>query len=273
MTEEMTAPVTTEPTTPSPDATTPSFSVPEQYAEKGWAKEVRSLDDVYSRLDGQQALIGKKSIPNAESTDEQWQEFHNQLRPETFDKYDLSLPEGVESEVNQGEQDLYKQLFHDIGLTPKQANALFRGHIKLEMDKQGKITAEQPTTEQLNSEFDKLLTDKLGDKADGALKATLAHALQHSQETKDALAKLPNDQMVAMVELISSLDQKIPKLTEDGAPESGSLSAPQSLQEKVSEANKLRMSPEIKDPFHAENASKRAKLKALDEEIQRAHNK
>lgn len=267
----------TIPAIPDAGGASEAFSVPEQYAEKSWAANVKSLDDVYSQFDGMQGLIGKKSIPGPDATDEETQEFYNQLRPETADKYELMLPEGVEAEINQDEQNLYKQLFHNLGLTPKQANALFQGHVKLEMEKAGKLAEGQPTEAEAeaakDAEFDKLVTEKLGDKADDAIKITMAHALEHSAETKKSISDLPPEQMAAIVDLISALDSKIPKDKEDGMPGSGDPSASQTIDQKVEEANKIRMSPEVKDPFHPENASKRAKLKELDSEIQKALNK
>lgn len=257
-------------------STPESFSVPEQYAEKPWAANVRSLDDMYSQFDNMQGLVGKKNIPGANATDEETQAFYNQLRPETADKYELTLPDGVKAEINQDEQNLYKQMFHDLGLTPKQANALFQGHVKLEMEKAGKLAEGQPTPEEAEAakdvEFGKLVTEKLGDKADEAIKITMAHALQHSQETMDGIKELPPEQMAAIVDLISSLDSKIPKNIEDGMPGSGDAAASQSIDQKVIEANKIRMSPEVKDLFHPENSSKRELLKRLDSEIQKALN-
>lgn len=263
----------TIPTIPEGSSGTPAFTVPEQYRDKGWANDVKSLEDVYSKLDGAHNIIGKKNIPGPDASDEELKTFHDQLRPETADKYELSLPEGVEAEINQEEQNVYKQLFHDVGLTPKQANALFQGHIKLEVEKAGKLAEGLPTEEQKDAEFDKLVTAKLGDKADEAIKITMKHALEHSKETKDSIAALPPEQMAAVVDLVHALNGKIPTKGEDGAPQSGDTSAAQSLDEKVKEANRLRMSPEIKDPFHSENKSKRERLKMLDEEIQRAHAK
>ena len=264
--------------TPSEGSTdTPAFAVPEQYAGKTWAQNVKSLEDVYSQFDNQQSLLGKKNIPGPDATDEEIKVFHDQLRPETADKYELVLPEGVEAEINQEEQNVYKQLFHDIGLTPKQANALFQGHIKLETEKAGKLAEGQPTPEEAetakDAEFDKLVKEKLGDKADEAIKITMKHALEHSEETKAAIAALPPEQMAAVVDLVHALNGKIASTAEEGAPQSGDAGTTQSIDEKVKEANRLRMSPEIKDPFHPENVSMRTKLKELDATIQKALSK
>lgn len=247
-----------------------AFAVPEQYSDRGWASNVKSLDDVYSQFDNAQTMLGKKTIPGNDATHEQLEEFYSQLRPETLDGYELSLPEGMEVDVNDEQQAAYKQLFSDIGLTPRQANALYQGSAKLEVEKAAKFLEGQPTEEQLNTEFDKVLEEKYGDKADEAIKITLQHALNHSEETKAALADLPNAQMLAMVDLVYSMHGKIP--SEEGAPGTGDpASGSKSLEQKVTEANELRRSPEIKDPFHKDNKSKREQLKALDDAIQKAY--
>lgn len=47
------------------------FSVPKEYAEKGWAKKVKTQEDLYKLVDGQDALIGKKHIvPDLSKTDD-----------------------------------------------------------------------------------------------------------------------------------------------------------------------------------------------------------
>ncbi len=249
---------------------TPDFVVPEAFTDKPWAQNIKSNDDMFSQMDNLQGLIGKKSIPGSDATDEQLQEFYAQLTPES---YELTLPEGVKAEINQEDQDAYKEFFKANGMSQKQAQALFEFHLGKEM---GKVPTEEQLAEQekvKDVEFDKALDDKYGskEKGDEAVKITLQYALEHSPETKAALANLPNEQLLAIVDIVNSMHGKIPGGTEDVSPagrETGSGS--KTIDQKVKEANELRMSKEIKDPFHPESAAKRERLKLLDEEIQRA---
>lgn len=253
----------------------PAFAVPEAYADKGYAANIKSHDDLWSQFDNAQSMIGKKSIPGADATDEQVQEFYKQIRPQTSEGYELALPEGIEMEINQDSQNAYKDFFHANGFSPRQAQALFAFHAEQTKAQNDAHTAAQPTQETLDADFDKILSEKYGSKeaGDEAVKITLQHALEHSEETKNALADLPNNQLMAVVDLVNAMHGKLPSKQEEGAPEGGDpATGSQSINDKVKEANKLRMSKEIKDPFHPEQASMRAKLKVLDEEIKKAHN-
>lgn len=247
-----------------------TFSVPEAFADKPWAQNIKSNDDMFTQMENLQGLIGKKSIPGSDATDEQLQEFYAQLTPES---YELNLPEGVEAEINQEEQDAYKEFFKANGISQKQAQNLYEFYVKSELGK-------QPTEEQLAEKekasdvgFDKALDEKYGskEKGDEAVRITLQYALEHSPETKAALAELPNEQLLAVVDIVNSMHGKIPGNAEDTSPagrETGSGGT--SIDQKVKEANKIRMSKEIKDPFHPENTALREKLKNLDDEIRKA---
>ena len=271
----MTADTTIETPAEAPvaDAPTDAFSVPEQYADKGWAKEVKSIDDVYSQLDGAQALIGKKSIPGTDATDEQLQDFYKQIRPQTSEGYELNLPEGVEMEINKDDQNSYKDFFHSIGLSSKQANQMFQFHVSHEMGKAPTEEQLKAQNDQQDTDFDKALAEKYGDadKGDAALKIVLQHALQCSVETNEAIKALPNDSMMAMVDLVNHMHGKIPSSAEDGPPEPGAVNHTSSPDDKLKEWAKLSLEAKKLSPLDAEYDSTRAKLKTLDEEVQKLY--
>jgi len=249
-----------------------AFAIPEQYADRAWAGNVKSLDDLYSQHDNVQTMIGKKSVPGADATDEQLQEYYGQLRPETFEGYDLQLPEGVEAEINTDDQNKYKEFFHSIGLTPRQANDLFQFHVGQEGEKAaGQQTAKFENEDAFNAELDKAYGSR--EEGDAAIKIMLEHAILQSPETKQLIADLPNDQLLAVLALTNSMHKKIPSKAEEGAPGTGEGAGKTvaSMDQKVAAANKLRMDPKIKDPFHPEHHNLRQQLKTLDDEIQRGH--
>lgn len=79
--------------------------------------------------EGHDALLSKLgtsvSIPNNESTPEQWNEFYSKLgRPESADKYEFEdkLPEGLE--IDEKLDGDYRNLAYEIGLTSTQAQKL-----------------------------------------------------------------------------------------------------------------------------------------------------
>lgn len=239
-----------------------SFNVPEAFADKPWASNIKSQDDLYNQFDNLQGMIGKKSVPAADATDEQLDEFYTQIRPESFDKYELSLPEGIETNINDEVQGSYKAFFHKNGFSQKQAQALYEFHIQQEL-------AGKPSQDALDAEFDSIMKDRYGDKANNAIKTAHKYLSDSDQATKDAFKDLPNNQMIAVIDVLNKNDARFS--TEDGSPEGGEQTESTSIEGKVSEATKLRMSPEAKDPFHADHKATLAKLEALDADIQAKH--
>lgn len=79
--------------------------------------------------EGHEALLSKLgttvTIPNQDSTPEQWNEFYTKIgRPESPDKYEFedNLPEGLE--IDEKLDGDYRALAHEIGLTASQAQKL-----------------------------------------------------------------------------------------------------------------------------------------------------
>lgn len=95
--------------------------LPDEYKEKGWAKSILNdagdvdMSKVFSKIDGQESLLGKKQIPGKNSTDEEWAKFNAQITADYEDgEYDAVL-DGLETKA-----DMVKAL-KGQGLTPKQA--------------------------------------------------------------------------------------------------------------------------------------------------------
>jgi hypothetical protein len=69
---------------------------------------------------GDPTVIG---MPAADAPPEAWNQFYNKLgRPETADKYEIAMPQGMEADA--GMLAWAKPAFHEAGLTPKQAQIL-----------------------------------------------------------------------------------------------------------------------------------------------------
>lgn len=257
-----TAPSARESITAAPE--TPSFAVPEAYADRGWAANLQSQDDLYKQFDNLQGMMGKKSLPTAESSDADWDAHYEQMRPANASEYEFALPEGMEAEVNEEVQGKYKEGFHKLGLTPKQAQGIHDLHMGLEMEKAG----EQQTPEQLDAEFDEKLGKMYGDKANDAIKTAHTYIATLDAESRDSFADLPNDQMIAVVKLLNDTHAKFSR--EDGAPDgTPSTQARETTDAKVSRANELRMSDAARDPFHKDHKATRAEIAELDLDIQR----
>ena len=69
--------------------------LPDEYKEKGWAKSILNdagevdMGKVFSKIDGQESLLGKKQIPGKNSTEEEWAKFNAQITADYEDgEYD-----------------------------------------------------------------------------------------------------------------------------------------------------------------------------------------
>ena len=79
------------------------FSIPDKYKDAGWAKDIKSSEDLWKMNANAQSLIGKRpaGIPSNDASEEEWEKFYNTLgRPEEPSAYKFSdiegLPEGVD---------------------------------------------------------------------------------------------------------------------------------------------------------------------------------
>lgn len=104
-----------------------TFTVPEAYKEKNWAKKVKSIDDVYRQLDTLDSLAGKKTVvPDFDTaTQEELTSFFNQLRPK--DKA-YTFPEGSNKELVEA----MSEAFHQAGAPKALANKIIEAYAGFE---------------------------------------------------------------------------------------------------------------------------------------------
>lgn len=261
-----TAPVSAPEPVSTPTVTPESFSVPEAYAEKSWAQNIKSHDDLYNQFDNLQGMIGKKSVPGADASDEQLQEFYTQLRPEEAGGYDLSLPEGVEADQSgdavQAEIEAVKGIFHKHGLSQKQAQGAYADYIAMQIEA-------RPTEEQQDAAYAETMKAKYGEHAIAAEKVAAQYLVGSDATFKETFKELSPEAMSNVIEGINKIHNKFTK--EDTSPEGGQPAPASSMDDKIAESNKLRMELKNGSPFDAGHKESRAKLAALDEEIKKLH--
>lgn len=174
------------------------FSIPDEYKEAGYAKNFKSQDDVWKALDNAQALIGKKTVgvPDWDNaTDEEIQGYYDKVRPESSEGYDFF------SEDFEGEKETYQAMFHEAGLSKKQAETLFNSYQADMKSKQAQAYSQEG--------LDTVLSEKLGDnykEAYNESKPVLASNL--SKESKEALNGLPNEFLGIFVEFANNVRNK-----------------------------------------------------------------
>ena len=115
-------PAPTETPNPNPpNADVPAFQVKAGYEDRGWAKNLKSDDDVWKALDNAQKLIGQKTIVNApgpDATQEEKDAFYGALGPKDVTEY--QFPEDVTDQ----EKALYGTILKDSNISVAQATKL-----------------------------------------------------------------------------------------------------------------------------------------------------
>lgn len=185
---------------------TESFAVPDDYKEKGWAKNLKSTDDLWKMLDNAQSVVGKKTVvpDHAKATQEELQAFYGQLKPESADKYSFSdtMPEA--------ERGLYGNLFHEAGLSDYQAKTL--------QDKFFGIAKEKYESERSLEGYKEVASKWLGDNYEAAVVDAVKHMRTTlNKEQQAVIDNLPNDAAVAVFALVNNLVKDY-KISEGGAP-------------------------------------------------------
>lgn len=199
---------TAAPTGETVTATTPSFtdSIPEAYRDKGFLTGVDSMDSLMSKMDGLSSMKGKKMItPTAESSDEDWTAFNdevgdgldrlNNMRvPEAYEFSDFELPEGTDSEIFQASTDKFTEIAREAGLSNKAADKVRSEWLKHEVDTAAAHKA------QLDSDFETAGRERWGDDYE----AKVAELSPYFQKTlpegiRDNMQDMPISQLIPMM--------------------------------------------------------------------------
>lgn len=195
-----------------------SFSIPEEYASKGWAKDLKSPEDLWKLTDNAQSLIGKKQVPNENATDQEWDEFFGRIgKPESPDKYELSEPEMPEGFALPDDfKSKAQRIMHESGLTQKQANSLYQKFLQEEIAVAGgnqKAMAERQ--KELDAQFDEVTTKLFGDKFEEA-SARSQNIIKENvpQELIPHLQSLSDSDPKALAAVIALTDKMATQMSE-----------------------------------------------------------
>lgn len=184
----------------------PAFAIPEEYSEKPWAEKVKSESDLWKQVDNLQGLVGKKSIvPTAESTDEEWSTFNdelgdnltklNQMRvPEAYEWSEFELPEGADSEYFNKSTEAFSSIAKEAGLSQSQADKVRSEYLKHEMES---VAAHQKS---IDDEFDALGRETWGDKYEEKI-AQLSPIFQKilPEDVRANLQNAPASQLIPLL--------------------------------------------------------------------------
>lgn len=256
-----------QPTTPQSEPTN-EFAVPEGYAEKGWAKDLKSQDDVWKLLDNSQSLIGKRpaGIPTNDAPEEEWEKFYEAARPEAYEFSDLDLPEGVDLTA---QTEKASELFRKYGLTQKQADGLRKEWLEYEM------STLNETKEMLDKRFEEIAA-KHFDNLDEAQAATLEAVAKYvPEDIRESFAALENnpEALAGVISLVVNMQNEIKQVKEkygaEGSLTSGESTATTNLDQVRKELAQLRVSDAARNFDHPDYKETREKIEALSKTVQR----
>ena len=220
------------------------FSVPKEYAEKGWAKKVKTQDDVYKLIDNLDATVGKKMVvPDFEKGDpKEIEAFVNMLRPKSKDEY--SFGEGVDKEL----AGKAAEIFHKHGIPASLLNKAIPEYIALEKAKAAAMYSKEGMEEILKTSFGDSYKETTG-KTTNFLKENL------SKEDAELLESLPNEQMGVVYRLAKKVIDAY-GVKETGQAGEGGGGKHSGNVEEVRKSLRTQMSEMKKRPHNAEDYQK-----------------
>ena len=175
-----------------------TFTIPKEYAEKGWAKKVKSIDDVYKQLDNLDSVAGKKRVvPDLSKTDDpEVQEYITALRGDTKIE-DYKFGENTPKEYG----DRVAKILFDKGIPKSIGNAIiaeYQGLVKEQMEAQFSKEG-----------YDKIVAGVFGENKQKAGEVVNIIAELLGPEGKAHLeTKIPNGQVEFMYKFLSSVIDK-----------------------------------------------------------------
>jgi hypothetical protein len=220
----------------------PEFSVPTEYQEKGWAKNIHSEADLWKTLDNAQGLIGRKTIgiPDFDNAKpEEIDEYYSHTRPKDSNEYEF------DTAFSEDEKADLRKLFSDNGLTKQQAKNIV-AHIQEAVIKDNEETYGE---EGLKAEF----LNRFGadwEKAIVPIKDALNSVL--TKEQAEALNEtLPNEAVGVLFALTKSIMDKYGANETDSALGKDRAAVKPKMEydefyKKMQEANKLPNGYELK---------------------------
>lgn len=244
-----------------------AFAIPDAYKDKPYLKGVDSPDKLFALLDGSQALIGKKHIPDDTSKPEEWEDFFKRVgrpdKPEAYAFDDKDLPADYKRDENF--TNTMKAAMHKVGLSAKQAQALvkeFDNTIITMRKTHGEQTAAEKAAQ--DKAFDEITAKHFNTRKDEVLVNANKLLMEFTpKELQPYLNNLPNEQLTLMAAVLDGIRTKYIK--EDGTPPGGvnGSGIGGTLAERTAEAQRLMTTDAYNNPFHPDHEATRKKISDL----------
>lgn len=171
------------------------IKLPDEYKEKGWAASITDGDGnvdmakVFSKIEGQEHMLGKKTLPGKNATEEEWKEFAENMTKDYTDEEYSSVLDGLETKA-----EMVAALKKE-GLTPSQARKV----AELYKAEKEKTTAKKYDQE----EFKTAIKDNMDEATYNKVKAHLVESGRW-----DAIEKMSNADAIATFLAVADIVKK-----------------------------------------------------------------
>ncbi len=245
-----------------------TITIPDEYAEKGYAKDLTSYGDVWKKLDGSQSLIGQKALPDDNSTPEQWNDFYKSTgRPDEAKGYAFNREGFNETFVkNQNEEfdNAVKGIFHKAGLSQKQVSII---QPEVEKLSEAILIDHQSKAAEQDKVFDDLVNKTFGTNKDQILADSSALLKELAPEGfKEKLAGLDNETLVILSGVLNNVRSKY--INEDDPTGGGGGGGHgETVDDLRQMARTIMQSDEYRNPFNTKSTEKRQEVAKIYERI------
>lgn len=238
--------------------------LPEDIRSKPYMKDVNTFGDFVKKFDGAQTLLGQRATPDANSTPEQWKDFHSKIAPKTADEYKFpDTIDGVDPKFVKGaaEGKLLRPLLHAAGVSPYQANLLFSGFLKMVSQAE---TSEKTTKD---TAFTKLSGELFGDQKEAI--TTNAKKFLSTHVPPNVLPLLEGMDEKQMTVLLAVTDGMAKKFTGEDPFRGGGAGAGsgggETKDQLIAQMQTIQKDPAYSDPFKdkPKNAELNAKMEVI----------
>lgn len=248
-----------------------TFKVPEKFAKESWANEVKSVDDLWEKMNGAQKLIGKDKIvlPGENATSDELTAFYERMgRPKNPEGYEFKSIESLKEITRNADLDHgMKKILFENGVSKEAGEKIVSAYEEVV------YTMHKPAIDasaERNLEFQKLADEVLGDDKVAsmeAFKSVMREALGEKAYLADKIEGMSNEELLPLIVFSKNIhDKYVGENTVLGRPGGhGKLTGDLKTDFQTLSAQKL----EIKNDKNMAEHIKKMKLANLNLEMQR----
>lgn len=170
------------------------FTIPEEYQNKGWAKNIKSQADLFKAYDNATTLIGKKTIGIPDfnnSSEEEINDFYSKLAPNDIKEYDFG-----EIEIDDNTKNNFAEIFKQNGINTKAGKNILNAYQQM-------VEKAMGTEEDLNKELQARFGNSFNEEKEQELAGMFNKFLK--KEDRQLMAKMPVKVQALMCEFANNI--------------------------------------------------------------------